>query len=168
MLYYYVIPTWNFFCFLEHRTNGIYITIKHVSGCNFSVISIFVSVHKYIIFRIFSRFVTKSQPCGAQIWYFRFLYVTDLIQVMLKEHQHVKAVKYVCAFGLRDKFKPASLLKELLKNSEEASKALCENSDCPIDKKVNLLSCCFIIFMAIFLSLYLLYMIPAQSHKKVG
>ena len=94
--------------------------------------------------------------------------MTDLIQVMLKEHQHVKAVKYVCAFGLRDKFKPASLLKELLKNSEEASKALCENSDCPIDKKVNLLSCCFIIFMAIFLSLYLLYMIPAQSHKKVG
>nr|XP_017255101.1 PREDICTED: chromosome partition protein Smc-like [Daucus carota subsp. sativus] len=61
--------------------------------------------------------------------------ISDLIQVMLKEHQHVKAVKYVCAFGLRDKFKPASLLKELLKNSEEASKALCENSDCPIDKK---------------------------------
>nr|XP_017258454.1 PREDICTED: uncharacterized protein LOC108227686 [Daucus carota subsp. sativus] len=61
--------------------------------------------------------------------------MSDLIQVMLKEHQHVKAVKYVCAFGLRDKFKPASLLKELLKNSEEASKALCENSDCPIDKK---------------------------------
>ncbi|XP_074358219.1 uncharacterized protein LOC141697629 [Apium graveolens] len=54
---------------------------------------------------------------------------------MLKKQQHVKAIRYVCAFGLRDKFQPASLLRDLMKNAEEASHTLCENSSCPVDKK---------------------------------
>lgn len=54
---------------------------------------------------------------------------------MLKKQQHVKAVKYACAFGLRDKFQPASLLKDLLKNAEETSNTLRENNY-PVDKKV--------------------------------
>lgn len=59
----------------------------------------------------------------------------SLIEVMLKKQQHVKAVKYVCAFGLQDKFQPASLLKELLKNAEETANTLRENSNYPVDKK---------------------------------
>lgn len=59
---------------------------------------------------------------------------------MLKKQQHVKAIGYVCAFGLRDKFQPASLLKDLMKNAEEASQTLRENRSFPVDKKVNTLS----------------------------
>lgn len=61
--------------------------------------------------------------------------------MMLKKQQHVKALKYICVFGLRDKFQPASLLKDLLKNAEETSNTLRENSDYPVDKKVISFSC---------------------------
>ncbi|XP_063942719.1 FRIGIDA-like protein 5 [Daucus carota subsp. sativus] len=42
--------------------------------------------------------------------------ITDCIEAMIKEKKHVKAVSYVCAFGLRDKFPPATLLKDFLKD----------------------------------------------------
>ncbi|KAK1360342.1 hypothetical protein POM88_044816 [Heracleum sosnowskyi] len=58
----------------------------------------------------------------------------NLFEVMLKKQQHVKAVTFVCAFGLRDKFQPASLLKDMLKNAEERSNTLRENSNYPVDK----------------------------------
>ncbi|XP_074358945.1 uncharacterized protein LOC141698196 [Apium graveolens] len=59
----------------------------------------------------------------------------NLIEVMLKKQQHVKAVKYVCDFGLQDKFQPASLLKDLFKNAEETAYTWRENSDYPVNKK---------------------------------
>lgn len=69
-----------------------------------------------------------------------FEWMIDLIQVMLKKQQHVKAVRHVCAFGLRDKFQPASLLKDLMKNAEEASKTLRKNINCQVEEKVKTLS----------------------------
>lgn len=59
---------------------------------------------------------------------------------MLKEKRYVKAVKYVCAFGLREKFQPATLLKDFMKNALEVSKTLCENISSPVNKKVSSLS----------------------------
>lgn len=66
--------------------------------------------------------------------------MTDLIQVMLKEKQHVKAVRYVRAFGLHDKFQPAPILKDFLNNAVEVSKTLHEDINSPVNKKVNSLS----------------------------
>ncbi|XP_074337139.1 uncharacterized protein LOC141674312 [Apium graveolens] len=61
--------------------------------------------------------------------------ISDRIEVMLKEKRYVKAVEYVCVFGLREKFQPATLLKEFLKNALEVSKTLCENISSPVNKK---------------------------------
>lgn len=81
--------------------------------------------------------------------------MTVLIEVMLKKQQHVKAVKYVCAFGLRHKFQPASILKDLLKNAEETANTWRENSDYPVNEKViSFLLLSYAKFMSIFVSVY--------------
>lgn len=48
------------------------------------------------------------------------------------------AVRYVCAFGLNDKFQPASLLQDFFKHAEEKSNTLCENGNNSVNTKVCL------------------------------
>lgn len=73
---------------------------------------------------------------------------------MIKEQQHVKAVRYACAFGLRERFQPASLLKDFLKNAAEVSKTLGDNINGPVKNKVNSLSRYISLNLCIFISLY--------------
>ncbi|XP_059652602.1 FRIGIDA-like protein 5 [Cornus florida] len=55
--------------------------------------------------------------------------IPDFIQQLIKKEQRLAAIKYICAYGLVDKFPPVPLLKAHLTYSEEIANKTCKKGN---------------------------------------
>ena len=67
---------------------------------------------------------------------FFFLHFTDFIKNLIERKIYIKAVRFICAFKLVDKFPPVPLLKKYLENSRSSTKNSCKRKK-SLEEKVS-------------------------------
>lgn len=70
--------------------------------------------------------VIKARTCTTLKLPYSLWFFTDLVQKLLDKGKQLLAVKFIFEFELTEKFPPVPILKDYVKESKKAAKAVCK------------------------------------------